>query len=67
MPPEAAQLALLHNPHAVVVVGNSEDLDDRQCVSLDLFRKSNKDVSIITYNELFKRVGMLREVFLYND
>jgi hypothetical protein len=45
----------VHHPDAYVVIGDveREQLNERQCHSFELFRRSFKDVVVITYDELF--------------
>jgi hypothetical protein len=52
------------NPKCVIVIGNAEELADvDRRRSFELFRSSLKDVEIITYDELFKKVQILATLF----
>lgn len=52
-----------HNSKCILIVGNTEKLSISQMKSFDLFRNSNKDVEIITFDELFLRIEMMKKVF----
>ena len=53
------------NPKCAVIVGNAEsELNDETARrSFELYRASLKDVEIITYDELFRKVEILAELF----
>ena len=53
------------NPRCVIIVGNgqAELLDDTRRKSFELFRSSQKDVEIVTYDELFRKVEILARLF----
>jgi hypothetical protein len=53
------------NPKCIVIIGNAnEELNDVQSrKSFEIFRNSLKDVEIITYDELFRKVEILAELF----
>ncbi|RKD85193.1 Shedu immune nuclease family protein [Mangrovibacterium diazotrophicum] len=44
------------NPHCLLLVGKYEELDKDQSKSFELFRNSNKDVTIVTFDELEKKI-----------
>ena len=48
------------DPPSLVIAGNSEELaDPKRVKSFELFRNGLKDVSVITYDELFAKVATL--------
>ena len=51
------------NSKCILIAGNTEKLNQAQKRSLDLFRNSNKDVEVITFDELFERIEMMKSVF----
>ena len=53
------------NPRCVVIVGNSENelQEDAARRSFELFRSSLRDVQIVTFDELFRKVEILAELF----
>jgi len=53
------------NPRCAVIIGNAEAelRDETARRSFELFRGSLKDVEIITYDELFRKVEILAELF----
>lgn len=54
----------LFHPRCVVIVGNGEKLkSEKQRKSFELFRGSLKDVEIVTYDELFRKVEILANLF----
>lgn len=52
-------------PRCAVIIGNAgaELKDERARRSFELFRTSLKDVEVITYDELFRKVEILAELF----
>jgi len=53
------------DPHCIVILGNiqneiADNNDKKQ--SFELYRSSNKDVQIVTYDELFERIKILVEL-----
>ena len=51
------------NPQCLVIAGNTEQFADRtQSKSFELFRNSLKDVQVVTYDELFKKIAVLVDV-----
>jgi len=48
----------LHNPKCVLVIGNTDDMDEDKKKSFELFRSFSKEVEIISFNELFGRIEM---------
>jgi len=50
------------SPQCVVIAGKLEGLDKNQLQSFELYRKEMKNVLIITYDELFKKVQLLLEL-----
>ncbi|MHB9073940.1 MAG: Shedu immune nuclease family protein [Desulfobaccales bacterium] len=55
----------LFNPRCVVIIGNGEDelKDEIRRKSFELFRSTLRDVEIITYDELFRKVEILANLF----
>lgn len=51
------------NPKCVVIIGNSETLSSGKKKNFDLFRHNIPNIEIITFDELFSRIKLLREVF----
>jgi len=53
------------NPKCAVIIGNAEAelKDDAARGSFELYRASLKDVEVITYDELFRKVEILAELF----
>ncbi|RCW23127.1 Shedu immune nuclease family protein [Marinilabilia salmonicolor] len=47
------------NPHCLLLVGKYSDLNIDQCKSFELFRNSSKDVTIVTFDELEKKIQSL--------
>lgn len=50
-------------PHGVLIIGKSTDLNESEKKSFFLFRKSFKDITIMMYDELFKKIEFLRRIF----
>ena len=55
----------IFNPKCILIVGNGEDQldDDSKRSSFELFRSGLKDVEIVTYDELFRKVEILASLF----
>ncbi len=51
------------NPPCVVLVGQVSDLEKEQLKSFELFRGNSKEVLILTFDELFYRLGYLLDIF----
>jgi hypothetical protein len=52
------------SPKCAVIIGNGSELtEEARRRSFELFRSSLKDVEIITYDELFRKVEILAELF----
>lgn len=51
------------NPTCVVLAGKILDLDENNLKSFELFRNNSKDVIIITYDELLKRIETILQIF----
>ena len=53
------------SPRCLVVVGNgAKELDsDEKRTAFELFRFNSRDVEIITYDELFRKLGVLANLF----
>jgi hypothetical protein len=51
------------NSKCILIAGKVSDLKDGEKRSFDLFRNNVKDGEIISYDELFGRIGKLLEVF----
>ena len=55
------------NSHCLVVIGSISSLDSKaKRDSFELFRNANKDVTVITFDELFKKIELMLEVFAKN-
>ena len=52
----------LNNAKCVLVIGTTPDVDDKK-KSFELFRNSLRDVEVITFDELFERVGSILDIF----
>mgnify|MGYP006435091433 CR=1 FL=1 len=52
---------LLH-PKCIVITGTTEDLDDEEIRSFELFRNNLNGVEIITYDELFQKTESFLEI-----
>ena len=50
------------NPRCLLVVGCLEDLDKKQRDSFELYRRNSKDIEIITYDELFAKIEILKNL-----
>ena len=50
------------NSKCVVLIGMSKDLDENQKYSFELFRSNSKDVEILTFDELQKKIESLQKV-----
>ena len=52
-------------PRCAVIIGNAEAelKDERSRRSFELFRTSLKDVEVVTYDELFRKIEILAELF----
>lgn len=50
------------NPHCVVITGKLDGLEHNKLKSFELYRKEMKNVIIVTYDELFKKVELLLEL-----
>jgi hypothetical protein len=54
----------LFHPRCVVIIGNGDKLkSQKQRKSFELFRGNLKDVEIVTYDELFRKVEILANLF----
>jgi hypothetical protein len=54
------------NPECFVVIGNISDLKKEQIKSFELFRGNSRSVNIITFDELYRRINNLLEIFKKN-
>ena len=50
------------NSACFVLVGSLEDLNKKQKYSFELFRSNNRDVEIITFDEIRKKIEILRSL-----
>jgi hypothetical protein len=56
----------LFNPKCIIIAGNSNiefENNEAKKKSFELFRNNQKDVSIVTFNELFKKAETLATIF----
>lgn len=51
------------NPKCLVLVGNHSNLKANQVKSFELFRNSQKDIEIVTFDELRKKIESLLSIF----
>jgi hypothetical protein len=54
------------NPKGVIIIGCKKKLTEGQIKSFDLFRNSYSNIGIITYDEIFERISILKEALLNN-
>lgn len=59
---EHGKTTKLNNSKCILLIGSTESLTDGQKKSFEFFRNSNKDVEIITFDELFKRIENLKKI-----
>jgi len=52
------------NSKCVVLIGSTKDLDDNQKYSFELFRSNSRDVEILTFDELEKKIESLQKILL---
>jgi hypothetical protein len=52
------------NPKCVLIIGKRLNLSSGQVSNFDTFRHNSPNIEIITFDELFKRVKLMREVFV---
>ena len=52
-------------PRCAVIIGNSSDelADDTRRKSFELFRTNQSDVEIVTFDELFRKIEILANLF----
>ncbi|MBD7962530.1 DUF4263 domain-containing protein [Fictibacillus sp. Sa2CUA10] len=50
------------NPMCVVIAGKMNDLEEQKLQSFEWYRKEMKSVTIITFDELFKKVNLLLDL-----
>jgi len=50
------------NPKCILLIGTIESLDDAEKQSFELFRSELKSIEIITYDELFEKINLLKEL-----
>lgn len=50
-------------PFGVLIIGSLDKLSDAEKKSFFLFRKTIKDVTIITFDELFEKISILKQIF----
>lgn len=55
----------IFNPRCVVIIGNAQNELDSEAKrrSFEFFRASLKDIEIVTYDELFRKLDILAELF----
>lgn len=54
------------NPKCVLIIGKREELLEGQAKNFDLFRHNLQNVEILTFDELFERIKLLKEIFMVN-
>jgi len=47
------------DPKCILIIGNKEEMNEDQNSCFELFRKNQKNIDIITFDELFKRIDGL--------
>jgi Shedu protein SduA, C-terminal len=47
------------NPKALLIIGKTDNLNQKQLKSFELFRNNLKDVEVITFDELLERTNMI--------
>lgn len=52
------------NPECFVLIGSLESLNNDQRYSFELFRRNNKDVRIITFDEIRKKIEILKSLIV---
>ena len=50
-----------YDPKAYLIIGNSDKLNSKEIKSFELYRNSLKDIEIITFNELIKKLELVFE------
>jgi len=52
------------SPRCMVLIGNGEDLDsDKKRTAFEMYRANLRDVEVVTYDELFRKLETLASVF----
>ncbi len=51
------------NPHGVLIIGQLEKLGKLQKKSFFLFRKGIREITIITFDEIFQKIDLLKKIF----
>lgn len=51
------------DPKCILIIGNKEEMNEDQNSCFELFRKNQKNIDIITFDELFKRIESILEIF----
>ncbi len=49
----------MYDPKCYLIIGSNEDFSKEQAQSFELFRKELKDIEIITYTELIKKLDLI--------
>ncbi len=52
------------NPTCIVLAGQISNLKKEHFKSFELFRNNSKDVNIVTYDELLKRIETILQIFM---
>lgn len=52
------------NPKGVLIIGSKSSLTEGQIKSFDLFRSNLPGIELITFDEIFERIKLLKEIFL---
>lgn len=50
------------NPKCILIIGNLEELSEVERRSFELFRADLRSIEIITYDELFEKINLLKEL-----
>lgn len=50
-----------YDPKTYLIIGNSEELNEPELESFELFRNGLKDIEIITFNEIVDKLVLISE------
>lgn len=56
----------MYDPKCYLIIGNNDKLSSQQISSFELFRNELKDIEIITFNELIKKLDLITKNLLDN-
>jgi hypothetical protein len=55
------------NPKCFVIIGKYNDLTKQQTKCFELFRNTNKDIEILTFDEVYEKMCSLLTIFNIGD